>query len=184
MWSGSPISPIVGSSPLARGLLRWVPAREARARIIPARAGFTRPGRPPLGGRPDHPRSRGVYTPWAELDDSWAGSSPLARGLPVRAARLAAAAWIIPARAGFTQTPAGAQAARVDHPRSRGVYTSMRSLAATRRGSSPLARGLPPGVISDRRLRRIIPARAGFTHGRLRRARRRADHPRSRGVYG
>ena len=70
-----------GSSPLARGLRggghRCVPFWG----IIPARAGFTRRGPSWTTRGRDHPRSRGVYTPWAELDDSWAGSSPLARGL-------------------------------------------------------------------------------------------------------
>ena len=52
-----------GSSPLARGLPHRLPADVFRARIIPARAGFTqRDGdRGRLGG--DHPRSRGVYAP-------------------------------------------------------------------------------------------------------------------------
>ena len=56
-------------------------------------------------------------------------------------------------------------------------------MSTTRAGSSPLARGLPPGR-SDRQVpRRIIPARAGFTrHGRAG-DQSRGDHPRSRGVY-
>ena len=52
---------IPGSSPLARGLRRWITHEVLPSRIIPARAGFT-------GGfswncvwRADHPRSRGVY---------------------------------------------------------------------------------------------------------------------------
>ena len=72
---------MVGSSPLARGLLvRFVFAR-GRGRIIPARAGFT--ALPPLliSGTRDHPRSRGVYgqRPMSRLISR--GSSPLARGL-------------------------------------------------------------------------------------------------------
>ena len=54
----------------------------------------------------------------------------------------------------------------------------------SRAGSSPLARGLPPGPPPPARRLGIIPARAGFTprRGGTRRAGR--DHPRSRGVYG
>ena len=52
---------ILGSSPLARGLLRAVRHLRRQLRIIPARAGFTQYS---LGGCWrvwDHPRSRGVY---------------------------------------------------------------------------------------------------------------------------
>ena len=55
------VAPIVGSSPLARGL--HIRTRQAwrSERIIPARAGFT-PATPPASDQQqDHPRSRGVY---------------------------------------------------------------------------------------------------------------------------
>ena len=51
----------VGSSPLARGLRTDIRLEQFRDRIIPARAGFTRPPSPGHPSRPDHPRSRGVY---------------------------------------------------------------------------------------------------------------------------
>ena len=50
-------------------------------------------------------------------------------------------------------------------------------------GSSPLARGLPPRLISIRRHIRIIPARAGFTGCAADNPAKHQDHPRSRGVY-
>ena len=50
-------------------------------------------------------------------------------------------------------------------------------------GSSPLARGLRPPHRRDRKLPRIIPARAGFTASRASRVSYVRDHPRSRGVY-
>ena len=50
-----------GSSPLARGLPFVMFGGPVAARIIPARAGFTRCGRRWPAVRPDHPRSRGVY---------------------------------------------------------------------------------------------------------------------------
>ena len=54
-----------------------------RARIIPARAGFTyAPIRE--GARvEDHPRSRGVYCDCGRFVAAQKGSSPLARGLHV-----------------------------------------------------------------------------------------------------
>ena len=51
-----------GSSPLARGLLASVSQRFYDLGIIPARAGFTWAISSKNVKRPDHPRSRGVYT--------------------------------------------------------------------------------------------------------------------------
>ena len=75
-----------GSSPLARGLLPHRSPVPGFPGIIPARAGFT--GRCPPGviADPDHPRSRGVYGEVARDALLEAGSSPLARGLPIRPA--------------------------------------------------------------------------------------------------
>ena len=70
-----------GSSPLARGLRGSQVGVPLRARIIPARAGFTLCGRClPLRAW-DHPRSRGVYYGIISAPDTLSGSSPLARGL-------------------------------------------------------------------------------------------------------
>ena len=54
---------------------------------------------------------------------------------------------------------------------------------ARSRGSSPLARGLPPTHPQFPPPARIIPARAGFTGSSRTGATRHGDHPRSRGVY-
>ena len=70
-----------------------------------------------------------------------------------------------------------------DHPRSRGVYARQAADLRLGRGSSPLARGLHDWPEAERRPRRIIPARAGFTSGRSFIDRPETDHPRSRGVY-
>ena len=152
----------------------------------------------------DHPRSRGVYRRHSGRFGLREGSSPLARGLPFAASPLDAQGGIIPARAGFTWDILSKGQFDGDHPRSRGVYGSLRALAAERGGSSPLARGLlgrqravqrERGIIparagfTGRRLRvrgrhpRIIPARAGFTDSRGARLKHFGDHPRSRGVY-
>ena len=195
---------VVGSSPLARGLLVWfqayvqpvriIPARAGftvdlqgggsdavdhprsrgvyrtrhsgrsrAARIIPARAGFTTPRRSHRDATADHPRSRGVYRAQHRLRPGRSGSSPLARGLPVRGRGHGALRGIIPARAGFTITikvPAGQVA---DHPRSRGVYDVAHAGFLSSEGSSPLARGLHPGAGLGHVGGGIIPARAGFT---------------------
>ena len=132
----------IGSSPLARGLLRRPHLRAPGRRIIPARAGFTHPR--PRGGirRRDHPRSRGVYSrPAAPAVDD-AGSSPLARGLPDILVRREEILRIIPARAGFTAHPRPPRRPARDHPRSRGVYRPTGRRRGHGPGSSPLARGL------------------------------------------
>ena len=90
---------------------------------------------------------------------------------------------IIPARAGFTVVPAGTPDTDADHPRSRGVYSVRTRCWATASGSSPLARGLPPGGRGGVGHGRIIPARAGFTREAAAPRRIGRDHPRSRGVY-
>ena len=173
-----------GSSPLARGLLWRASTRWPELWIIPARAGFTLPQTRLAGNAEDHPRSRGVYTGWGAQGGYDPGSSPLARGLRDHERRRARPRRIIPARAGFTGRPHARRPGRWDHPRSRGVYCPTGSGRGSRAGSSPLARGLRRQPRAGARSPRIIPARAGFTGCATICARRRRDHPRSRGVYG
>ena len=111
------------------------------------------------------------------------GSSPLARGLRGQDGGDAAPPGIIPARAGFTDPDRQDRRPRADHPRSRGVYDLSRRVTAAELGSSPLARGLRPGVIAYCDPRGIIPARAGFTGDEPHQGGEPEDHPRSRGVY-
>ena len=152
-----------GSSPLARGLPAGRDRGSFRGGIIPARAGFTRQvGLDPLF-RTDHPRSRGVYKCRAPKMLTGRGSSPLARGLPVKTSSPCTRTGIIPARAGFTRRPRQAAGTSRDHPRSRGVYFGRAAPDGSRPGSSPLARGLPIFSSSERNTHGIIPARAGFT---------------------
>ena len=175
--------PEEGSSPLARGLHMYRGARDAANRIIPARAGFTRPQGRLSGPAGDHPRSRGVYEKSTLARTVSPGSSPLARGLLIECVARHIASGIIPARAGFTARSPGRRRAGRDHPRSRGVYYLHTGRFLSGVGSSPLARGLPARRSVRHRLSGIIPARAGFTLRQLRRRRRQPDHPRSRGVY-
>ena len=172
-----------GSSPLARGLRRRRRLTYSTRRIIPARAGFTPTRRSPCRRSLDHPRSRGVYILCsASLSGLW-GSSPLARGLPVGNAAQGFEEGIIPARAGFTAAPWPPWPGRWDHPRSRGVYCSAVSAGGRGRGSSPLARGLRVGWVDLAVYAGIIPARAGFTPSCATWSGWPPDHPRSRGVY-
>ena len=114
---------------------------------------------------------------------SAAGSSPLARGLPSQELTVAPKSGIIPARAGFTSRIFVRRRRMKDHPRSRGVYSREGRRRMVCGGSSPLARGLPRVMWSRKGAARIIPARAGFTVTVNEDILRRADHPRSRGVY-
>ena len=131
----------------------------------------------------DHPRSRGVYHPVYWCMRPSGGSSPLARGLLTESAHLQAPGRIIPARAGFTEKWIRVSRCQRDHPRSRGVYPRNNTWHNFRRGSSPLARGLPARVRPVSRTSRIIPARAGFTGRDGEPVHAHGDHPRSRGVY-
>ena len=178
-WESAP-----GSSPLARGLLGSRRDPVADGRIIPARAGFTGGAQRRGGQVRDHPRSRGVYPQSAYTARRYCGSSPLARGLPRGWRPGRRAAGIIPARAGFTLEERDEILPGQDHPRSRGVYRTLRIDSARGGGSSPLARGLRSAPPTGGRPPRIIPARAGFTRGDGRVPARPPDHPRSRGVYG
>ena len=159
-----------GSSPLARGLLDQGTSDHVGGRIIPARAGFTRTSRSSASTRPDHPRSRGVYSDWAGVGLTALGSSPLARGLLRPVIGCVCGGGIIPARAGFTACRARAVSGVWDHPRSRGVYAARCVSVRSWWGSSPLARGLRRSSSDGHRLDRIIPARAGFTASPTRRS--------------
>ena len=112
-----------------------------------------------------------------------AGSSPLARGLLRHPLSQCVEIGIIPARAGFTPATPSPAPTTPDHPRSRGVYNHTVDVYKRLYGSSPLARGLPPYDGAGAFDVRIIPARAGFTHGDVLALRAPWDHPRSRGVY-
>ena len=172
-----------GSSPLARGLPTPTQRTPATSGIIPARAGFTFPCTANSQPGKDHPRSRGVYRTHYRNQAHLLGSSPLARGLRRGCRGLRGRDRIIPARAGFTQPSSPSWNCSRDHPRSRGVYTTILSFLELFTGSSPLARGLPflgDATVGDWR---IIPARAGFTDVLDALPKRHADHPRSRGVY-
>ena len=158
-WTGD----MYGSSPLARGLRRCGAGQVPGPRIIPARAGFTPSPSPAPAARRDHPRSRGVYLSATARAARGRGSSPLARGLLRPRDQDGRSPGIIPARAGFTDSPERTEQAAQDHPRSRGVYTGDDRTRMRIVGSSPLARGLRTRNSVSQLVEGIIPARAGFT---------------------
>ena len=135
------------------------------SRIIPARAGFTCAQGRSGSGKPDHPRSRGVYSATCMIGGIRRGSSPLARGLLGEGREESLPCRIIPARAGFTTSVSSQPRSTRDHPRSRGVYVTNVLAPALVAGSSPLARGLLEDMDMSENTDRIIPARAGFTGG-------------------
>ena len=192
-----------GIIPARAGFTRSAHHSPAGGGIIPARAGFTATtstSPPPqkdhprsrgvygggtLGhpGASDHPRSRGGYDDGSDGEGAEVGSSPLARGLRCRRWRPRRRGRIIPARAGFTVSRSPRAPRGRDHPRSRGVYSSVSRRLLLPTGSSPLARGLLLLRLSRSAGIGIIPARAGFTRRPRKSHQYSPDHPRSRGVY-
>ncbi|VEG74728.1 Domain of uncharacterised function (DUF2825) [Actinomyces slackii] len=153
----------VGSSPRARGLPNPTLNNPRTHGIIPACAGFTTETSIGGGALPDHPRVRGVYPPASSQVVPMMGSSPRARGLRCDGVDRGCLGRIIPACAGFTDRPGGAQQSAADHPRVRGVYPVVMFAPPYSVGSSPRARGLPRRALGGLGRPGIIPACAGFT---------------------
>ena len=173
---------MAGSSPLVRGQLDKTYPAPLRLRIIPARAGPTRPPSTSRSLKPDHPRSCGAnFTP-VETGSTPAGSSPLVRGQPELVLDPVERVRIIPARAGPTGRRSCRWSWRADHPRSCGANADQRMAVDDMNGSSPLVRGQPNHRQNTRWHYRIIPARAGPTWAATRRPRPSSDHPRSCGA--
>ncbi len=172
-----------GSSPLARGAHDDDASEGHADRIIPARAGSTVRGAGSYWTTTDHPCSRGEHARSASRASRAFGSSPLARGARDNVKGVGSSIGIIPARAGSTCAEGLATTGTPDHPRSRGEHISSYSVTRAGSGSSPLARGALDAAASDRRLPRIIPARAGSTSPWVRGTCVDPDHPRSRGEH-
>ena len=170
-----------GSSPRVRGKRRIgrIPARPVR--LIPARAGKT----PRTAGRGArgraHPRACGensLARPWNAREN---GSSPRVRGKPPGRQRRPGGEGLIPARAG--KTPSGRRSPRdvPAHPRACGENAAVIWMVAGPLGSSPRVRGKRGRGREGRRLRGLIPARAGKTVRAPPGSGGRAAHPRACG---
>ena len=118
-----------GSSPLARGTHRPFHHLQGEIRFIPARAGNTCPGRRRGRGLSVHPRSRGEHDNCTFRHQDTLGSSPLARGTPMRRYLVMDGRRFIPARAGNTLILGLCSDAHSVHPRSRGEHPPTRVAA-------------------------------------------------------
>ena len=197
------LSPLVGSSPLARGTLYSFQGVLNCGGLIPARAGNTAVRTCRVWLSRAHPRSRGEHFRRPAQRGSAGGSSPLARGTPRRLKPLCDTPGLIPARAGNTRSSCPCLSGFWAHPRSRGEHSPCFFDSCRITGSSPLARGTPPtnsllppyqgssplargtpgkisGIIASIGL---IPARAGNTGGELFAGGGGGAHPRSRGEH-
>ena len=133
--------------------------------------------------RPAHPRSRGEHGRRPIAIFAVRGSSPLARGTRGADRGIRRRGRLIPARAGNTTGDYRISFDNAAHPRSRGEHAGTDASAASRAGSSPLARGTQERYCEQIARRRLIPARAGNTGMRLMDWRRSSAHPRSRGEH-
>ena len=172
-----------GSPPLARGILRRNPSSMPVSGITPACAGNTRFDLPGFCPERDHPRLRGEYSVSFKKMLSYAGSPPLARGIPLIIAISAFMTGITPACAGNTQNRLTKIRGDRDHPRLRGEYTIEKDLNIILRGSPPLARGIQIVIKLLCNLERITPACAGNTCSPCHEVADCWDHPRLRGEY-
>ena len=172
-----------GSSPLARGTQKELRQAITFPGLIPARAGNTDTTRRYLLGLRAHPRSRGEHRKPAMTKSTPPGSSPLARGTPVRASAVLVSMGLIPARAGNTLHRYRGTGRTGAHPRSRGEHSHTVCGVVEAVGSSPLARGThgPRGPSTS--AAGLIPARAGNTDPAFKQRRLRGAHPRSRGEH-
>ena len=177
----SGMSRISGSSPRGRGKLTTPAGQDIGLRLIPARAGKTRPGKSSGAWPPAHPRAGGENNAQSVAAATGKDSSPRGRGKRDRRHCRPGRNRLIPARAGKTTRRARSGTHQQAHPRAGGENCEEVQGAVGQRGSSPRGRGKP--CIRHRRAgrQRLIPARAGKTKGRLPYAAVRQAHPRAGG---
>ena len=115
--------------------------------------------------------------PWRD------GSSPLARGAPIRGLPCGRSNRLIPAGAGSTAKTTARGLWASAHPRWRGEHIAAKYDSAVSYGSSPLARGARHLIRRNLRRIRLIPAGAGSTQYSLIRMVIPSAHPRWRGEH-
>ena len=174
---------ILGSPPLARGILSSINSIVSGYGITPACAGNTKIADGNVAATEDHPRLRGGYCLSNHPVRTIQGSPPLARGIRIilnaRHNRLG----ITPACAGNTIKKRHCPTAPGDHPRLRGEYQQRVWNSMTRSGSPPLARGIPLYLSDEDKEMGITPACAGNTTMEATLQLGIRDHPRLRGEY-
>ena len=172
-----------GSSPLTQGTHENRHHPSPASRLIPARAGNTRPGEQGANELVAHPRSRGEHLTSIVTRPRRRGSSPLARGTRPSTSTPQNPTGLIPARAGNTMERGHVHPEHGAHPRSRGEHAATLFSVGSRSGSSPLARGTPGVDAACLVIVGLIPARAGNTDYPLLQPVRHRAHPRSRGEH-
>ena len=171
----------VGSSPRARGTRRSGMLLRALVRFIPAGAGNATPPAWCPARWPVHPRGRGERLDQPRPEGRQVGSSPRARGTPLRLGNRLRQLRFIPAGAGNATVSSLQTTSVAVHHRGRGERSTVTGNRVTARGSSPRARGTLPADVRREQVDRFIPAGAGNAVPAARRYTVRAVHPRGRG---
>ena len=174
----------LGSAPHMRGIQTSVDLLHNGARISPAHAGNTSPGKIAGLVGEDQPRTCGEYPSSASRVQACNGSAPHMRGILDERFADVMRRRISPAHAGntFLCQPAGVFGG--DQPRTCGEYEVKISWALETPGSAPHMRGIPPSPPRRRSLRRISPAHAGNTWQQRKCTPSGKDQPRTCGEYG
>ena len=170
-----------GSSPRVRGKHDGGHQGQARARLIPARAGKTSSQESTSATDSAHPRACGENGVLDVVNALAGGSSPRVRGKRPGRRSMPPRCGLIPARAGKT---AELQLLRVvlgAHPRACGENHQAVHRVVLVHGSSPRVRGKRRWNGRERRRGGLIPARTGKTTSSWTAARRRPAHPRACG---
>ena len=173
-----------GSSPHARGTLRFDISQITNFGIIPACAGNTLKMIIMTCMIWDHPRMRGEHGIKEYLKHGHEGSSPHARGTHGSNLKTDYLPGIIPACAGNTSDLIKRWATIRDHPRMRGEHFVSCGDLPLAQGSSPHARGTPTCRALALLNGGIIPACAGNTEVSMKCWTVPRDHPRMRGEHG
>ena len=174
---------VSGSSPRARGTRPGDRRAEAYGRFIPASAGNTCCAMASTARLTVHPRERGEHRRQAVPGVQLCGSSPRARGTPLRDGDGHSGARFIPASAGNTSSPSSPTSASAVHPRERGEHSIVSERKRLQGGSSPRARGTLTGGSAGSTGKRFIPASAGNTSPAPVVFNRPPVHPRERGEH-
>ena len=170
-----------GSSPRVRGKRHDFPVSGFASRLIPARAGKTRPlqrGRQRHGA---HPRACGENLLDGDPPPPTTGSSPRVRGKHHPLRRRWTTQRLIPARAGKTCCRWRGHRRGRAHPRACGENAHAATNAAAPPGSSPRVRGKHQEEPDGGRRPGLIPARAGKTTPKSNNSRSATAHPRACG---
>ena len=167
-----------GSSPRVRGKYPGHCVLLCAGRLIPARAGKTRP-RTACGTWPRaHPRACGENPARLAACGITGGSSPRVRGKPCYVISVTVPARLIPACAGKTSSKSNRVPPASAHPRVCGENRAAACWRCQPSGSSPRVRGKLSNMGSFQGCSGLIPACAGKTSSRRRARASRPAHPR------